>query len=77
MTESIWNNAKTEETLQERLQEIDDVPVITDERTEYCNSPDEMDKIERITIAEIYAYVLGNEDDIEIKYQVYKCVRRL
>ncbi|XP_060568867.1 uncharacterized protein LOC132727411 [Ruditapes philippinarum] len=61
--------SEADEHVVEGLQEVDDVPIIVNERTEYCNSPDKIDNIDRITVAELHAYVSGNDDSLEAEYQ--------
>jgi hypothetical protein len=56
---------------EEDLQEVDDVPQLQNERTEYYNSLDKIGKIDRINVSELFQYVLGkNEDEFAIEYQV-------
>jgi hypothetical protein len=56
---------------EENLQEVDDVPQLQNERTEYYNSLDKIGKIDRINVSELFQYVLGkNEDEFAIEYQV-------
>ncbi|XP_060576316.1 receptor-type tyrosine-protein phosphatase epsilon-like [Ruditapes philippinarum] len=52
------------------LQEVDDVPHIQYERTEYNNSPEKIKEIDTIRVSELFQYVLGQtEDDFAIEYQ--------
>ncbi|XP_060605523.1 synaptogenesis protein syg-2-like, partial [Ruditapes philippinarum] len=57
------------ETTFEDLQEVDDVPNIFSEITEYSNSPEIIEQIDRIGVSELYAYVCGRKDTFEIEYQ--------
>ncbi|XP_060597477.1 hemicentin-2-like [Ruditapes philippinarum] len=52
------------------LQEVDDNPAETNERTEYYNSIEKIENIDTIKVSELYQYVVGrNEDDFALEYQ--------
>ncbi|XP_060581444.1 receptor-type tyrosine-protein phosphatase epsilon-like [Ruditapes philippinarum] len=54
----------------EHLQEIDDAPFVLTEHTEYYNSIQKIEKIDKIKVSELYQYVIGrDEDDFAIEYQ--------
>ena len=64
------NTNHVNETIFQDLQEVDDVQHTFTESTEYTNSLEVIEQIERIQISELYAYVFGREDSLEVEYQV-------
>lgn len=60
-----------EETSFNVLQEVDDMPPLYNERTEYYNSAEKIAEIDKIRVSELLPYVLGRgEESFKREYQV-------
>lgn len=61
---------KKKETSFQVLQDLDDIPTVYREPTEYYNSPDKIEQIEKIRVSELFQYISDrSEESIGTEYQ--------